>query len=128
MKLHNLELVEIKADNKTYEYIYAVLAKSFLKKKFIKFTFSSTLPHYLWTEIQKAMIKKNIYFEDLPENKPVDIEIGSLTYSAFSEEDLDNYGNDVSGWKKLRSEAVGNQKELEREYNEQYGSPDLSNL
>ncbi|MEE9215583.1 MAG: hypothetical protein V3U54_12585 [Thermodesulfobacteriota bacterium] len=127
MRLHNLVLVDIQGEADNFTYIYAVLAKSFFKKKFLKYTFNSKLPHYWWTEIQKNMMNKKIFFEDLTENQPTDLGIGTLTYTTFSKEDLNKYGEDVQNWKALRDVAVDNQLKLSREYNDKYGIPDLSN-
>ena len=59
MNLHSLELVDIKHEGETYTYVYAVLGRSFFFwKSYLKFTFKSRLAHYLWTEIQKVMLKE----------------------------------------------------------------------
>lgn len=128
MKLLNLELVEIKPEGKKYIYIYAVLAKTFFKKKFIKFIFESQLPHYWWSEIQKAMMNNKIFFEDLTENKPMQLDIGTLFYTYFTEDDLKKYGNSVAEWKVLKEDVIKIQLKLSEEYDAQYGSPDLSAL
>lgn len=128
MKLHNLELVEMKSNDDNYIYIYAVLAKSFFKKKYLKFIFNSDLPHYWWTEIQKVMTRNNLYFEDLTENEPVDLEIGTFSYSQFSDKDLSKYGTTVNGWRKLRKEAVVTQRAFVNTHNEKHGEPDLSHI
>lgn len=128
MKLCNLELVEMNSKDKKCIYVYAVLAKSFFKKKFIKILFESQLPHYWWSEIQKTMVKNKLFFEDLVKSKSVSLDIGILYFNYFNTDDLKKYGTDLRNWKILKDTAVKKQMELCEEYNAQHGSPDLSDL
>lgn len=125
MKLKKITLVDINYDGKNYDYVYAVLGKSFFKKVFFKIIFTSKLPHYWWTDIQKMMRSKNIYWEDIVEGEATDLEIGFITYTPFSQDDFDRYGDSFGQWKPLLDAAVKKQRELKEEYEKKYGEPDL---
>lgn len=117
IKLHNLKFVGIEKNDNEYVYTYVVSAKSNFKNKYLKMIFTSQLPDYMWTEIQKAMTKSSIYFEDLTEKEPRDIKIGSLTYSYFSNVDFEKYGTDIKQWQSFLGEAVDKQRTFVEEEN-----------
>ena len=118
IKLHNLKFVDIQKVGSEYIYTYVVRAKLNFKNKYLKMVFTSQLPDYMWTEIQKAMAKNNIYFEDLVEGKPQDIKIGSITYSYFSDADFEKYGTDINKWQSALNKAVDKQTKLVEEENQ----------
>ncbi len=126
MKLQNLELVEMISKNEKFIYVYAVLAKSFFRKKIIKLSFESELPHYWWSEIQRTMINNKIFFENLVENKNIVLDIGTLSFDYFDGNDLKKYGDSVNAWKDLKKIAIETQMKFCKEYDSKYGIPDLS--
>ena len=109
IKLHNLKFVDIEKNGNEYLYVYVVSAKSNFKNKYLKMIFTSPLPDYMWTEIQKAMTKNSIYFEDLTKGEPRDVKIGHLTYSYFSDTDFEKYGTDIKQWQSFLNKAVDKQ-------------------
>lgn len=126
IKLHNLKFVDIQKEGDEYVYTYVVSAKLNFKNKYLKMTFTSQLPDYMWTEIQKAMMKNGIHFEDLVEGKLQDIKIGSITYSYFSDADFEKYGTDINKWQSTLNEAVDKQRTFVEEENQK--NPDRPKL
>lgn len=126
IKLHNLKFVDIQNESDKYLYTYALNGKSNFKNKYLKMTFASQLPDYMWTEIQKAMTKNNIYFEDITKDEMQDIGIGSITYSYFTEADFDKYGTDINKWQLLLNDAVEKQREFVEKENQR--NPDRPKL
>ncbi len=125
MRLHKLDFVDIFKEGEKYIHVYAVFAKSFFKKHYLKFTFVSDLPHYYWTDVQKTMTRDKLYFEDLVEGKPTKLEIGTIRYAHFVDDDFQQFGTDLDNWKRLLDDALDKQKVFQDEYNEKFGSPEL---
>ena len=96
MKIKKFMLVDINSKGEEFEYIYAVLGKSFFKKVFFKFIFTSKFPHYLYSHIHNAMKFKALFWEDLVEGQKTDLVIGFVTYTDFNSNDFEKYGNSVS--------------------------------
>ena len=84
MKPKKITLVDINYDGTKYEYVYAVLGKSFFKKVFFKIIFISKRPHYWATDILKMMLSKEILWHDLVEGEATDLEIGFITCTPFA--------------------------------------------
>lgn len=126
IKLHNLKFVNIEKNGDEYVYIYVVSAKLNFKNKYLKMLFTSRLPDYMWTEIQKAMAKNCIYFEDLTEGEPQNIKIGSIAYSYFSDADFKKYSTNIKQWQSFLKKAVDKQRTfVEKEMKK---NPDRSKL
>lgn len=130
MKVANVKLVEIKKDTEGYIYIYVGVIKSFFKKTFIKITFSSKLPHYMWKEIvreiQSIMLDENKTIDDLiKKTTPTVLKIGKILFERFNESDITKYSTNIVHWQKLLEESIDRQMELESKYNEKYGTPKL---
>ncbi len=129
MKLKKIELLNIEKGDGGYEYIYGAFGISlFLFKKFYKITFTSDLPHWWWSEIQKQMVRKKIYFEDLLDkrNEKLDIGMGKVQCIPFTKEDEYIYGVSLQRWKVLLNKAVDKQKELSDDYKDEHGEVDLT--
>jgi len=126
IKLHKLKFVDIRKGDDEYAYIYAVNAKANFKNKYLKMIFTSRLPDYMWSEIQKAMTKNNIYFEDITEGESRDIKIGSITYSYFSDADFKKYGTDINKWQSFLNKAIDKQRVFVEEENQK--NPDRPRL
>lgn len=110
IKLHNLKFVDIEKNGGEYVYTYAVSAKLNFKNKYLKMIFTSRLPDYMWIEIQKAMTKNKLHFEDITKGQPLNIKIGHITYSYFSNADFEKYGTDIDKWQSLLDKAIKKQR------------------
>ena len=125
MKWDNLEFLSITEEEEYYKYIYAVLAKTTFKKKYLKLEFRSAVPHYRWTDIQETMVKADMFVEDIVIGEFLDLGIGHITYTIFTPTEFENYSADVANWKLYREEALVSQGKLCDEYREVWGEPDL---
>ena len=68
------------------------------------------------------MAKQGVYFEDLLERDTTNIGMGILRCVPFSREDTEQFGEDLTVWKKHLHNAGVKQREL----SEEYGDVDLS--
>jgi len=126
MKLKNVILVDLDQIDDLYLYTYGIHAKSSIINKYFKLLFESYIPHYTWKTIMATMIASNIYFEHLRKGVKRDILIGAVTLSDMTGEDVKKYSTSVSYWKKLLLNIIEYQAELEKEFNEKYGDPNIT--
>ena len=121
-----IDFVEIERVENDYVSIYATEGDSFFKKVYYKIIFISKNPYYMWTDIEKALIKYKFKFEGTPKNMQIDLGFGTLQYSNFTNDDKQKYTTDTIHWDKLKDEACTKQVELMHEYSDKHGTPDLN--
>lgn len=123
---------DINKESEIYTYSYLFTLKSFLRKKFYVISFKSKLPHYVFTDIlyilKMKLHNENKYIEDIIEAKiEIDLQIGLLSFSEFTESDLKKYSKKKENWQKYLDSALDKQEEFEKEYEEKHGGhPDLN--
>lgn len=123
-KLKKFTLVDIKIENNEYKYIYLLNSKKFFKTFYFKLIFSSKLPFYLFTDIMKVMKNEGFFFEDLIDRE-IELSIGKVSVSEFSELDYDRYSDNHNSWiSNFFDDAFNNQKKLQKEYENKFGYPD----
>ena len=127
MKIKQIHMLDIEKEGNGFKYTYGIFATSFFSKKYLKCVFKSQVPHFWWTEIQQSMISSGIYFEDLLDGRPKEINMGTVEVHYFSDEDIRKYGTDVFKWHQGVSEVMGNAQPFREEYEAKHGgTPDLT--
>jgi len=127
MKLKRVDFLDIVKEGNQYRYIYGVYGTSFFSKKYYKFTLFADRPQWWWSEIQKQMIKQNTLFEDVLGKGSIDIGMGKIQCTPFSDEDFGIYGTDLHQWKKtFKEKAIDKQMSFSHEYTAQNGDVDLT--
>ena len=122
---YHMDFIGIDQEENIYVYTYAARGSSLFKKVFYKITFIANYPHYVWTDIEKALVKEGFIFDVTPQNTPIDLGFGSLQYSNFSKDDEEKYKTDTMYWSKLKDEGCEKQLDLIHKYSDKHGTPDL---
>ena len=111
MDLINLELVEFKLGKKGYIYNFVCRSKSFILRKYIKFTVKSEKPNITWATVQQLMVQKNLYIHDLQISGKLHLGACVIYMDVFNTLDIDRYGKDPEYWQELSECAIEVQKQ-----------------
>jgi len=127
MKIKEIHILNIEKESNGYRYTYGIFATAVFSKKYLKCVFKSSVPHFWWTEIQQSMISSGIYFEDLLDGRPKEINMGTVEVHYFSDEDIRIYGTDILKWNQGVFDVMEKIKTFKEEYEEKHGAtPDLT--